>query len=308
MSRRLPPLNALRAFEAAARHSSLSQAARELHVTPAAVSHQVKALEAQLGTRLLVRVSRGVTLSEAGKQLAPSLTEAFNRMTDAVQQLSVFNQRRALTVSVAPSLGGKWLIPKLETFGLRHPDVAVRIDASNALVDLDREGVDMAIRYGRGDYPGLEVECLIAETAFPVCSPRLLERGPKLASPVDLARHTLIHTEYDGSSAHYPDWSMWLNVVGLPELQGQRELCISLASMAVDAAVAGQGVLLVGRSLVQQDLDAGRLVRLFDASVSTDIGYFLVRSPRRPVSDSLQAFIAWLKDEAQGLCASTTAA
>lgn len=304
MNRRLPPLNSLRAFEAAGRHLSLSRAAEELHVTPAAVSHQVKALEEVLGTALFRRAGRNLVLTEPGQLLLPSLSDGLDRLAEGVERVHARNGAEVLTVSVAPSFGAKWLVPRLERFRSDCPDVEVRIDASMRMVDLDREGIDLAVRYGGGDYPGLEVQCLVADEAFPVCAPALLRRGPPLATPSDLAAHTLIHTEYGGEAGSVPDWPMWLRAVGLPDLAARQELHISMPGMAVDAAVSGQGVLLAGGVLVTEDLRTGRLLRLFDTAVSTPLRYYLVRSRRRRVTPALERFSEWLLEEAGGGCGS----
>ncbi len=304
--RKLPPLNALRAFEAAGRHLSLSRAAEELHVTPAAVSHQVKALEEALGHKLFRRVSRNLVLTDAGQLLLVPLSEGLDRMAQGIARLQALGGDRPLTVSVPPSFGAKWLMPRLEHFRSICPDVDVRIDASMRLVNLDREDIDLAVRYGAGEYPGVEEECLMSELVFPVCSPELARRGPALTTPADLAGHTLIHTEYLGNDGAYPDWRMWLSAVGLAELKPRHELRISLASMAVDAAVAGQGVLLVGSVLVAEDLARGRLLRLFDTAMPVNFCYFLVRSPRRPVTPALTSFMDWLRAEAGGATAASS--
>jgi len=295
--RKLPPLNSLRAFEAAARHLSLTRAAQELHVTPAAVSHQVKTLEEALKQKLFRRVSRNLVLTDAGQLLLAPLGEALDRMLEGVNRVHDLSGVQILTVTVPTSFGAKWLMPRLEHFRSQCPDVEVRIDASMRLVDLQREDIDLGVRYGSGRYPGLEVECLMSDQAFPVCSPALLERGPALITPADLAAHTLIHADYAATANSYGDWPMWLRAVGLPDLSARHDLRISLASMAVDAAVAGQGIALMGRVLVAEDLARGRLVRLFDTSVASDFRYYLVRSRRRPITPALASFMAWLRAE-----------
>ncbi|MFT5176918.1 MAG: LysR family glycine cleavage system transcriptional activator [Gammaproteobacteria bacterium] len=295
--RKLPSLNGLRAFEAAARHLSLTLAAQELNVTPAAVSHQVKALEGTLKEKLFRRVGRNLVLTDAGQLLLGPLGEAFDRMAEGVSRVRKLSHVQLLTVSVPTSFGAKWLMPRLDHFRSQCPEVEVRIDASMRLVALDREDIDLAVRYGNGHYPGLEVECLMSNQAFPVCSPALIKRGPGVAKPEDLAAHTLIHTEYPGSNNSSPDWPMWLKAVGLTDLRPRHDLRISLPSMAVDAAVAGQGVALLGRVLLQEDLARHRLVRLFDTSVTADFNYYLVRSRRRPVSAALASFMDWLRCE-----------
>lgn len=295
-------MNALRAFEAAGRLRSLTRAAEELHVTPAAVSHQVKALEEALGQKLFRRVSRNLVLTDAGQVLLEPLGDGLDRMAEGVAQVRALVEEPSLTVTVPLSFGAKWLMPRLEHFRELEPEVEVRIDASMRLVDLDREGIDLGIRYGHGDYPGLEVECLMSEQVFPVCAPSLLASGPPLERPQDLSGHTLIHTEYDEAVNRYPDWAMWLRAVGLPDLRARHDLKISLASMAVDAAVSGQGVVLMGEALVADDLTHGRLVRLFDTALHSELRYYMVRSKRRPPSPVLDRFVDWLRAEAGEAC------
>ena len=200
---RLPSLNALRAFEAAGRHLSFTRAAEELHVTQAAVSHQIKSLEEQLGIRMFRRGPRGLLLTDAGQSYLPDVREAFQRLTFATDRLLEDDARGAITVSVLPSFAARWLVPRLTRFRADHPDVEVRVSADDRLADFDRDDVDEAIRYGRGDYPGLKSDRFLSEELFPVCSPDLLARLP-LDRPEDLGRHTLLHDDMR------IDWSVWL--------------------------------------------------------------------------------------------------
>jgi LysR family glycine cleavage system transcriptional activator len=296
--RNLPPLNALRAFEAAGRHLSLTHAARELHVTPAAVSHQVKALEERLGVKLFRRVSRGLVLSGAGQALLPQLSEGFDRLEQALAAVERVERHRPLTVSVAPSFGAKWLVPRLERLREKHPELDVRIDANPQPVDLEREGIDVAVRYGPGRYPGLHVERLMDEEVLPVCSPALLARGVPLREPADLAHHPLLHHEQPGGDSSYPDWRMWLLAAGVPEVDATRGSRFTLAGMAVQAALDGQGVALVGRTLVERDVAAGRLVTPFPGGLPQHFAYWLVCPPRSADSPRVKAFRDWIMSEA----------
>ena len=299
MNRRLPPLNALRAFEAAGRHLSLSRAAEELHVTPAAISHQVKALEAALGVKLFRRVSRGLALSAHGQGLLPALSDGFDRLLAGVDQVRRADQLRALTVSVAPSFGAKWLVPRLERLREAHPDLDVRIDANPRLVDLEREDIDVALRYGPGEYPGLHVERLMCEEVVPVCAPSLLQGAHPLREPADLTHHVLLHHEQPMGDQSYPDWRMWLLAAGVQGVDLTRGPRFTLASMALQAAQDAQGVALVGRALVDRDVAAGRLVQLFQGrGLPLRFAYWVVSPPRSAHTPRVQAFREWLHREA----------
>jgi len=298
MRRRLPALNALRAFEAAGRHLSLSRAAQELHVTPAAVSHQVKALEEALGVKLFRRLGRGIALSPQGQALLGPLTEGFDRLEEAVVGVRRADASQPLTVSVAPSFGAKWLVPRLERLREAHPELEVRIDANARVVDLEREDIEVAIRYGPGDYPGLHVERLLDDEIVAVCSPALLARGPPLREPSDLAGHVLLHHEQPMVDEAFPDWRMWLLAAGAGEVDARRGPRFSLAGMAVQAALDGQGVALVGRALVAADIAAGRLVQPFRMGMPLRFAYWVVCPQRIADTPRVAAFRAWLQAEA----------
>jgi LysR family glycine cleavage system transcriptional activator len=207
---RLPPLNALRAFEAAARLMSFSRAADELAVTPAAVSHQIRALEEDLGTRLFRRLNRALELTDSGRLLLPDLAEAFGRIQAGVGRLRRHNATGTLTVTTSPSFAAKWLVLRLHRFAERHPEIDVRVTASDTVVDLASGDVDIAIRYGAGRYPGLEVELLLENEVFPVCSPALPTGDPPLRTAEDLRRHALLHDITVEIDPLVPTWSMWL--------------------------------------------------------------------------------------------------
>jgi LysR family glycine cleavage system transcriptional activator len=301
MERHLPPLNALRAFEAAARYLSLTRAAEELHVTPAAVSHQVKALEDYLGVKLFRRMNRSLLLTDAGQACLPGLREGFDRLAEAVDAVRARDESRPLTVTVPPSFGAKWLVPRLDRFSQDHPGIDVRIDASMRVVDMVREDVDIAVRYGAGDYPGMRVDRLMDEEAFPVCSPRLLEGENALREPADLCNHTLLHLMGPAAdAAGHPDWSMWLRAAGVSDCDASRGPTFSLSSMAVQAAVDGQGVALVGSVLVADDIAAGRLVRPFELSFPLGFAYYVVYPEANAESPRVVTFRDWLMAEVAG--------
>lgn len=299
MRRQLPALNALRSFEAVARLSSFSRAAEELAVTPAAVSHQVKVLEEQLGQQLLERTSRRVRPTPAGLTLSQAVAEALDGMAAAVRRLKGRPADRRLLISTSPSLGAKWLVPRLEHFTRLHPDADVRIDVTSELVVLG-EDVDVALRFGAGTYPGLMSERLFDEVIFPVCSPRLLRRGPPLKQPEDLRHHTLIHYDWQAQGTVWPDWQMWLLAAGVQAVDTTRGLHFSYSNLALQAAIDGQGVALGDSTLVADDLSARRLVRPFGLSLQAPLGfaYHLVYAPSTLEKPLARAFRDWVLAEA----------
>ncbi len=296
MARRLPPLNALRAFEAAARHLSFTKAAEELYVTQAAISHQVKALEEALDLQLFRRLNRRLMLTDAGQLYLPALTEAFDAIDTATGRLRADDNAGRLVVSVANSLAAKWLLPRLPHFRDRHPDIEVEISAADRLVDFGRDTVDMAIRYGLGNYPGLRVDSLMKDTNFPVCSPGLLAGPVPLSEPDDLRRHSLLHDAVGVFDA--PDWSKWLAAVGITGAWTDRGQRYSHSSLVLQAAIDGQGVALGRSTLVALDLEAGRLVQPFGPALPSIYACYVVSPPATAERPKIKAFRDWLLDEA----------
>ena len=239
MTERLPSLNALRAFEAVARHLSLTKAARELHVTPAAVSHQVKALEADLGVPLVRRIKGEFVLTETAQTALPVLSAGFDQIAEAARRLRADEARHFLTISVSPTFAATWLVRRLGGFKSAFPEIDVRLQTTDAMADFVRDGVDIGIRCGSGTYPGLQAIRLFEEEIFPVCSPTLLERGPRLASPSDLAGHNLLHVEWSWALTRGEplDWQMWLRAAGAAEVDALRGPRFSHASLALQAAI-----------------------------------------------------------------------
>lgn len=297
--RRLPPLNSLRAFEAVARHLSFKEAAAELNVTPAALSQQVRHLEEFVGRPLFERRSRALDLTDAGETALPLLTKAFDQLADAVEAILTDEDEHNLTVSVAPSFAAKWLVPRLDRFRREQPEIEVRIDATDRFADFRRDRVDVAVRYGRGDYGDLSSVWLIKEVAFPVASPRLVEMGPPLGVPADLAAHTLLHTEWRMEREAMPTWRMWLRAAGALEVDAERGPRFSADSLAVQAAIEGHGVALASSALVADDLKAGRLIRPFPPSgaEASVFSYYLVYPEAKGRLAKVQAFRDWIVKE-----------
>jgi LysR family glycine cleavage system transcriptional activator len=298
MSRRIAPLNALRAFEAAARHLSFTRAAEELHVTPAAISHQIKALEDYCGAPLFRRMTRSLLLTDQGQAALPVLREGFDMLAVASQQMAQPRDDHVLTVSAAPSIAAKWLVTRLERFRVKQPDIDVRLDTTDRLTDFDRDGVDLVIRYGAGNYPDLHVEPLFPTAVFPVCSPDLLKGPRPLREPNDLAGHTLLHVDWSSQSVTWPVWRMWLLAAGTEGVDPERGPRFNDAGLILQTAIAGQGVALSADVLAADDLAAGRLVRPFELSVPVDFGYYIVCLKEKAENPKVAAFAAWLHEEA----------
>lgn len=299
MSASLPPLKSLRAFEAAARNLSISRAAEELHVTPAAVSQQIKLLEAHLGVPLFRRLTRALALTEAGQAALPPLREAFDKLHESLRRVEALQESGLLTISVSPSLCEKWLLPRLERFRSLHPEYELRIDATDRLADFTRDGVDLALRYGRGRYPGLQADCILTDVAFPVCAPQLLDGATPLRKPEDLRRHNLIHVEWEIEGQAAPNWRMWLHAAGVEGVDLSRGFRFGMEHMALSAAIEGQGVALATASLVADDLAAGRLVRPFskEIEVETAFRYYLVYPAEKADHARTVAFRNWVLSE-----------
>jgi LysR family glycine cleavage system transcriptional activator len=296
MTARLPSLNGLRAFEAAARHLSFTRAAAELNVTQTAISHQIKRLEDELGIRLFVRTNRSLALTPHARDYLPLVRAAFDDLRLATERLVRKSDGKVLTVSTIASLAAKWLLPRLSAFQTANPDIDVRITTSTSLVDFATADVDAALRYGRGHWPGLRAEWLMGDELFPVCSPALLQGEKPLRSPRDLAHHTLLHT----SAGYDDDWRLWLTAAGLPAaISTHRGLTFDLVFMTIQAAIDGFGVALGRTSYVQDDIAKGRLVVPFKIALPSDAGFYLVSPEGRTDSPKLRAFRQWVKAEAQ---------
>lgn len=294
----LPPLSSLRAFEAAARLESFSKAADELNVTPAAVSHQIAALEADLGVALFRRRNRAVELTPSARVLLPGLTEAFAGIQASVRRLRAHNDTGTLNVTASPSFAGKWLVQRLHRFQETFPEIDVRISATDTMVDMTRGEFDIAIRYGTGRYPGLDVELLLKNEVFPVCSPELLRNGPPLETPDDLVRHALIYDQAVDRDPLAPTWPMWLKAAGVQNLPNAPGLSVSTNHLALEAAIGGHGIALANSTIAASDLAAGRLVRLFSLSLPDLFAFYIVTVPGALERPKVRAFHDWLRREA----------
>ena len=291
MTARLPSLNGLRAFEAAARHLSFTLAAVELNVTQTAISHQIRRLEEELGIRLFIRQNRALALTAEAAEYLPGVRAAFNDLRFATDRLLRKDNENVLTVSTLASLAAKWLLPRLPAFQEAHPGIDVRITTSTALVDFKTGDVDAAIRYGRGHWPGLRADWLMADELFPVCSPALLTGSRPLRCPEDLAHQTLLHT----SAGYNDDWRLWLTAAGLPaNISKQPGLSFDLILVTVQAAIDGLGVAMGRTSYVEADIAKGRLVVPFKITLPADAGFYLVSPEARADSPKLSAYRKWL--------------
>jgi LysR family glycine cleavage system transcriptional activator len=291
MSTRLPSLNGLRAFEAAARHLSFTNAASELNVTQTAISHQIKRLEDELGLKLFVRQNRALALTPQGHDYLPGVRAAFNDLRLATDRLKRRDNDHVLTVSTLASMASKWLLPRISAFQKAHPDIDVRITTSISMVDFKSGDVDAAIRYGRGQWPGLRADWLTADDLFPVCSPALLTGKKALLKPQDLADYTLLHS----SGGYDDDWRLWLTAAGLPaDISRQPGLTFDMIFMTLQAAIDGLGVAIGRTTYVEGDLAKGRLVVPFDMRMPADAGFYLVSPEASSDSRKLKAFRDWL--------------
>lgn len=289
MPRRLPPLNALKAFEAAARHLSFAGAAEELHLTPSAISHQIKGLEEQLGVALFERRGRGVTLTAAGGRYYPALRQAFDQMQTATDALRSNDGLGSLTINVLPTFAIRWLVPQLSDFQRRHPEIEVRMTTSTEIIDFGRSDADAAVRFGNGKWPGLRARLLMREEIVPVCVPALLAGRPALEQPSDLKHFPLLH------DVNRPDsWRQWLTAVGEKGVDPERGLKLETTNLAVQGALQGLGIVMVNPRLVRPELEAGILIEPFGFRLSTDSGYYLVYPQGRESRPRLAAFEEWL--------------
>ena len=293
MRRRLPSLNALRAFEASARHESFTNAAAELFVTQGAVSQQVKALEDELGLRLFSRDGRKLKLTESGRSYLDVVRDAFDRLAAGTERLLQRQSSGVLNVTTSPNFAAKWLVHRLGRFSEAHPGVELRISASMQHADFAREDVDLAIRHGDGSWPALHVTRLCEEEIFPVCSPALLKGRHALKAPADLAHHSLLHVN-DASL-----WSRWLQHFRVKSVDGARGMIFNQASMAIDAAIQGQGVAMARTALAAWDLLAGRLVRPFPQALPAPFAMWIVCPRATAEVPKIATFRQWLLAEAE---------
>ena len=287
--RRLPNLAALRAFEAAARHENFSRAAEEIHVTHGAISHQVRALEEELGVALFARHGKRIAITQEGERFASAIRKALTEVAAAAESMRAGARQQRLTITALPSFAARWLSPRVGRFIEQHPDVEVMLQSSGQLTDFVRESVDIGIRFGRGTYPGLVTEKLTDDYYYPVASPRF--NGGKLPkTPQKLAQSTLLRCEME-------PWTPWFRAAGLDLLEPTGGLVFQDSSMLVRAAAEGHGIALARHVIALSELKSGEVVRLFDVKVKCPQSYYLVCPPESLQKPQVQAFRAWLFDE-----------
>ncbi len=250
-----------------------------------------------MGAALFKRTPKGLLLTDAAQTALPALREAFDRLAEAASLLTAAVDGRRLTVTVAPSFAAKWLVPRLGQFEAQHPQVDVWLSAGMEVVDFASGEIDLAIRYGTGRYPGLEVIKLMSETVIPVASPDFLAANP-LETPADLARHILLHDGSPDADESCPDWAMWLTARGVKGVDGMRGPRFNQSSLVIEAAVGGRGVALAKRALAQADLDAGRLVAPLQITTSVDFAYYVVHPKAKGRLPQVKAFVSWITAEA----------
>ncbi|WP_174254954.1 transcriptional regulator GcvA [Acidisphaera sp. S103] len=284
----LPPLNALRAFEATARHLSVKNAADELCVTPGAVSQMVKSLELHLGVSLFRRVNRGIFLTDAGQGYLPPIRNAFRQITEATKRLTVSADSGVLTVSAAPFFAAAWLVPRLKDFQDEHPGIDVQVVTGKALADFERDGVDVAIRHGLGRYPRLHSERVLAVEIVPVAAPDLVRQFGLPAGPADLTRWPLVH------EIERKGWLFWFQAQGVSDVAAPRGPSFDDSTLLVQAVLAGQGAGLLPAALVASDIAAGSLVRLADIALLEDFAYYVVCPEINRDRPKVAAFRQWI--------------
>ncbi|KVK75977.1 LysR family transcriptional regulator [Burkholderia cepacia] len=295
-------LNALRAFEASARHQSFSAAAAELHVTPAAVGQLVRTLEEWLGTPLFHRGASGrlrLVPTEAAERALPDIRAGFDRLAVGLERLKERSASGVLTVAVSPAFAAKWLLPRIERFQSAWPNTDVRLDTNLKPVDFVAQQIDIGVRYGPGTWPGLVADKLMDEDVYPVCSPRLLREHSRLQKPADLARETLIHDLSMDSRTGFPAWDTWLQKAGVIEVDTARGMQINNSAAVLQAAIEGHGVALARSVMARDDLAAGRLVRLFpEITYASPLAYYVVYRDECSGIAKLVAFRDWILKEA----------
>lgn len=295
-------LNALRAFEASARHQSFAAAAAELHVTPAAVGQLVRTLEEWLGVAVFHRTTSGrirLIPTDAAERALPDIRAGFDRLTIGLERLKEGSASGMLTVAVSPAFAAKWLLPRIERFQAAWPDTDVRLDTNLKPVDFVAQRVDIGVRYGTGSWPGLTALKLMDEEVYPVCSPKLLHKHGRLQKPNGLARETLIHDLSMDSHTGFPTWDIWLEKAGVTGVATKRGMTINNSAAVLQAAIDGHGIALARSVMASDDLAAGRLVRLFpEITFASPLAYYVVYRADCSGLPKLVAFRDWLLDEA----------
>lgn len=289
--KRLPPLNTLRSFEAAARQGSFQAAARELFVTPSAVSHQIKSLEEFLGLPLFVRQTRRVHLTSAGKEYLKTVQKALRDIERATQNLVSTHGSGELRLAVAPAFLTRWLLPRMGVFSEQYPDIELQISASTGLLDFSRDDVDMAVYYGDGNWDGLECLFMRQSVLIPVCSPSLVARKPIL-EPADVSQHRLIHV-----SKRIDEWRTWFEAANTEYRENRKGLVLSSGSLAAGAAVRGLGIALTDVSLISEEIQSGELITPLDIPLPKNKSFYLVYAKNRPAGYAMRMFRDWIMEQ-----------
>ena len=294
-------LNALRAFEASARHRSFSAAAAELHVTPAAVGQLVRTLEDWLGTPLFVRGSHGrarLVATPAAERALPDIRAGLSSLSLGLERLQEARAQGVLTVTVSPAFAAKWLLPRIDRFQAVCPDTDVRLDTSLKPVDFVAQQIDVGVRYGAGAWPGLVAEKLMDEEVYPVCSPQMLQARGCLQAPCDMTRETLIHDLSMDAHTGFPSWAEWLRRAGMTEVNTARGMKINNSAAVLQAAIDGHGIALARSVMARDDVASGRLLRLFPhLEFPSPLAYYIVYRPESQALPRLVAFRNWLRLE-----------
>ena len=288
VARRLPPLNSLKSFEAAGRLLSFTAAAKELNVTQAAVSHQIKVIEDYLGVSLFDRYPRRLALTEQGKTLLPEVIEAFDRVSSAVASINREQFSNALSVRLAPSFAAKWLSPRLKYFWLQYPEIDLRLYHTHSTVDFEREEIDIAVTYGKGNWPDVVSDKLLSLDFSPVCSPSFMNNDKPLTDLDNLRYYALLH------DADYECWDDWLKLAGVKDIDAKRGTVIDDTNVLIQAAIDGQGIALGSSTFVEDLLESGRLVKPFDVTLVNECAYFVVYPEAHLKNPAVLAFKDWL--------------
>lgn len=288
MGRRLPPLNSLKCFEAAGRLLSFTGAAKELNVTQAAISHQIKVIEEYLGVSLFDRYPRRLALTEQGRLLLPDIIEAFDRVSVAIGSVNQEQLSNMISVRLAPSFAAKWLSPRLKYFWLQYPEFDLCLYHAHGPVDFEREEIDLAVTYGKGDWPGVVADSLLSLDFFPVCSPAFMTNDKPLTDINNLRYYTLLH------DANYECWSDWIRLAALSDINCHKGTIIDDTNVLIQAAIDGQGIALGSTTFVEDHLESGRLVRPFDVTLENEFAYYVVCPESHLKNPAVRAFKEWL--------------
>ena len=298
MSRQLPGTRALRTLVAAGRHLNFTRAADELGLTPAAVSHQIKEIEDQLGAVLFVRTSRTIRLTDAGAVMLDAANEALDTLQRAAGRISRLSRAEtSLKVTMEPTFASKWLIPRMASFRRLNPDIELRIDVSDSVRDFEIDGIDVGIRWGKGVYPGLRSDKLFENLVIPVCSPGLMAGRHPLRDPRDLLQHTLCQVDWTLDGVTWPNWPMWMEAAGIKDFDDSGCIVFDDTAFAIHAAITGTAVALAEREMVAEDLASGRLVQPFELGLAAPFAYFLVYPDEGDINPRVAKFREWMLAE-----------